>query len=922
MATPNHVLRLIIPVVSMLFGCHEITTAPESPDVPTDSDIAPDQPVDIEGEASPVDGELGPVICQAESCPAGLGQPCTPEIGCMADWVCDSGTGRCAIDLGDPCEPGGVDFCRTAHSCQGQICLAVYATECAQPVDCAACLRCEGTCVIDFACPCAPGEEACPSGHPCPASGLCPDSCKECCDNCCGEPEDDPCPDGYLCDEVDCRVALGQACTTQEDCASSHVCCAADGCVDQENDPFNCGGCGIECGEGESCLDGACACEGGPVKAAGEGEICNEIAEICCPGSGCRSLDSDVLHCGDCGRACDNTNVLVSICSAGACNSSCEIGFGNCSRPTVADGNDDGCEINLYDDPDNCGRCGRLCSEANADERLCTAPGICNSTCTGNAGNCYQPTTAEGDDDGCEVNDLSLDALHCGGCERACLVDAVDPSIIAPPTCIGGRCRHRCFSDGSTIVAEDCDRPQAGCTGAECAQPPVGSPFTPDDGCEVDNLLTDINHCGECSRPCDDTRVETLMCNGGVCTSTCIFDVFGASANCLKPTNGEDDGCEVMDIESDELHCGGCGRPCSTENVPEGLLNCENAFCEPLACNAGFADCTNPLAPADDDGCESTGCEEALCFGRTGCQSETGFCRDQFDNDVLAGSASDGVDCVDPDCASDTYCELTGEISCDDDFDNDGDGSSDCEDTSCEAASGLKVESCACNDGLDNDDGGDPDCEDEDCALDDACGLGTNEACDVNTDCAGVQCECQDAPCTSLVCTDGTDCAPCEYWNGVACIGDIADGEDDADDSCAAGTCTTGGDCSDGSSCAENADCDSGECECADAVCGAFVCTDGSDCGRCEYWDGGTCTGNVVADLDDADDSCGLGGTCDDGGTCTNGSDCTINADCTHVCLNTICADQSDVGGPCDEDADCTAGNRCTGDGGSTCEAE
>jgi hypothetical protein len=54
--------------------------------------------------------------------------------------------------------------------------------------------------------------------------------------------------------------------------------------------------------------------------------------------------------------------------------------------------------------------------------------------------------------------------------------------------------------------------------------------------------------------------------------------------------------------DGDPLHCGDCGRACSSANV--ATASCGSGLCTPV-CAAGFADCTQPAFPAPDDGCES-----------------------------------------------------------------------------------------------------------------------------------------------------------------------------------------------------------------------------------------------------------------------------------------------------------------------------
>lgn len=41
-------------------------------------------------------------------------------------------------------------------------------------------------------------------------------------------------------------------------CSAGQKCCPTGGCVDQTSDAMNCGGCGLKCGTGKSCIAGVC----------------------------------------------------------------------------------------------------------------------------------------------------------------------------------------------------------------------------------------------------------------------------------------------------------------------------------------------------------------------------------------------------------------------------------------------------------------------------------------------------------------------------------------------------------------------------------------------------------------------------------------------------------------------------------------
>ena len=77
-------------------------------------------------------------------------------------------------------------------------------------------------------------------------------------------------------------------------CPERQLCC--DGvCMAVENDLYNCGICGRQCADGESCVNGWCLCGG----TSG----CLTDSEKCCGGT-CVNLLYDPTNCGDCGVAC------------------------------------------------------------------------------------------------------------------------------------------------------------------------------------------------------------------------------------------------------------------------------------------------------------------------------------------------------------------------------------------------------------------------------------------------------------------------------------------------------------------------------------------------------------------------------------------------------------------------------------------
>jgi len=80
----------------------------------------------------------------------------------------------------------------------------------------------------------------------------------------------------------------------------------------------------------------------------------------------CVDLMTDVSHCGSCRNGC-LLNHAENGCADGKCYiKSCDKGWADCNGIP-----DDGCEVDLNADDNNCGRCGHVCSLPNAGYSVC-----------------------------------------------------------------------------------------------------------------------------------------------------------------------------------------------------------------------------------------------------------------------------------------------------------------------------------------------------------------------------------------------------------------------------------------------------------------------------------------------------------------------------------------------------------------------
>lgn len=238
---------------------------------------------------------------------------------------------------------------------------------------------------------------------------------------------------------------------------------SSDGCeVSTGDDPKNCGGCGLACKEGELCWKGACGCPPGFTRCGDE----------------CKNLGSDNDSCGVCDKKCDApkngddpewkcgpfvqpTNTAWA-CEGGGCKLACKEHFGDCNADLCADG----CEMDLKNDPANCGACGRACA---ANQQCVEGQCLCPAGTTRCGNRCV---------------DVNVDPDNCGGCGNICPGAGVTDN--GSPTCNGGRCGYTCYAGFA-----DCNNRL-------------------NDGCET-NIGTDPRNCGGCGTKCDRDRGQPCV---------------------------------------------------------------------------------------------------------------------------------------------------------------------------------------------------------------------------------------------------------------------------------------------------------------------------------------------------------------------------------------------------------------------------
>ncbi|MHB1845846.1 MAG: hypothetical protein ACYCWW_13550 [Deltaproteobacteria bacterium] len=385
-------------------------------------------------------------------------------------------------------------------------------------------------------------------------------------------------------------------------CTAPYASCGGSGCtVNLSTDPGNCGGCDAGCqipNAVAGCAGGACTLQS---CVAGFGD-CDGIAS-----NGCETPLDTNAHCGSCATSCSFANAAAA-CIGGACElGACDPGFANCDALTA-----NGCETNLASSVQSCGSCGASCNLANATA-VCVDGGCAIGACEAGFANCDGLAT-----NGCEVN-VDTDVLDCGRCAFVCSSDNDTPS------CVGGICQFSCnqgfahcqsgntgcetATDGGNSVLDcggcgiSCSTLNGvpSCVGGACqwsCDPGFAHCASGNTGCET-NLLTSTSSCGACGRACSNANVALLSCDGGLCDSSCL----SGYGNCSEPAApASDDGCETNTATSSSS-CGSSGTAC-----PSGE-SCSGGGCVPLTCDAGTSNCNGSGCSCATPACCGTACQ-------------------------------------------------------------------------------------------------------------------------------------------------------------------------------------------------------------------------------------------------------------------------------------------------------------------------
>jgi hypothetical protein len=264
------------------------------------------------------------------------------------------------------------------------------------------------------------------------------------------------------------------------------------------------------------------------------------------------------------------------------------------------------CDVNLLNDPHNCGACGFSCDIGGSDYATYTCvEGKCTLSCTRGAADCNNLP-----DDDCETKLGTNNA--CAACGDVCPDPAkpcVDRHDGTPAKCgcepgetrcgsfcvdtqsndiTCGSCTTICAptpSDGGTLPPNV----YLGCQNGECGHPKCQSGWADcdgksDNGCETNLLLP--TSCGACTTVCDPEQNCLVINNKPTCFA-CPLGQTLCGNNCT-------------DIVTDSANCGGCGNNCNSANIPAGVVRCAYGSCR-YDCMQGRGDCNSDTS----DGCET-----------------------------------------------------------------------------------------------------------------------------------------------------------------------------------------------------------------------------------------------------------------------------------------------------------------------------
>lgn len=402
---------------------------------------------------------------------------------------------------------------------------------------------------------CGSGQTLC--GNECVDLETDPRFCGECLTACSSE---EVCVGGQCVDPNDCRAEPGRCngftycdastgdclrgcavdaqCGTDERCDTElHECvCTGDlvrcplefgTCVDTSTDLAFCGDCTTTCPFNNVCSDG----------------VCVDLGDCRTNGIGCTGFSFCDATTGNCVRGClldEQCGAPNEACDVELNDCVCQDGFERCP-PVVGD-----C-VDTQTDLTYCGDCDTSCSTGEVcEDSVCLDPTDCRTNGIGCTGFTYCDDSTGTCLPGCAVDtqcpdlndrcDLSTNTCECNEGFSRCGVQCVD---LQTDTGTCGDCTTACqpgetCERGACLDPDDCRTNGVGCTGLTYCDDSTGTCLP---GCAVDTQCPNDQEC--------DVQTRECVCPSGqtACGDACVNTVF------------------------DEEHCGRCSRRCDDDEL-------------------------------------------------------------------------------------------------------------------------------------------------------------------------------------------------------------------------------------------------------------------------------------------------------------------------------------------------------------------